>query len=653
MLAVLVLTPAALAVCSGTAHACSSHNGDQSACTSAGCSYNSNNNRCQSTHNTCDSYSTQSTCESHSCTWTEDNNGGGGGGDTGGNDTGTGGSGGSTTTTTIDGGTIIPVDIFFEQPLEGDIVKRGPVTLVVRALNGGVLDNSIAVNAYSTLFSNMPLIGGHNGRTGYYGTTFTIDEKDAAGKHTIRVTAEKEAYDEQQISITVDPTITINATINGTFEKGTRIYIEGSATYFDGSPVTSTPVDLVISAGEQTIVNTQVNITRFGTLKEDYLISFADPEGDWTISMTATDSYGNTGTYVYEDAVTTPEGVAFYTVTFLSPLKNGEFSRGDAIPVTVQVSEEETLITDAIVQLRQSDGSLTQLREVEEGTYTGEYDVGLSDELGTLQISVQATTNVNNITRAGGNSIPVIVRAATINTVLLKPTSTEFFTGQRIIFEGRATYDNDLPVENAEAKVQFGNKTITLRETEPGIYKGDYVVLPEDLEVKTMVLSVVDAFGSVAKGQSEAISIEPIGEYELQARLFYYNYVRPFWYAYAGGLVLFLLITYPLWHGMHMRRQLKKTKRKETEILDMEKDIQRKYFKKHNISRENYDALMLKYRERAEELEEIERKLDNKIHKKKATKNKKKKAAKAKKVEKKSAKKTIKKKTVRKSATKK
>jgi len=49
----------------------------------------------------------------------------------------------------------------------------------------------------------------------------------------------------------------------------------------------------------------------------------------------------------------------------------------------------------------------------------------------------------------------------------------------------------------------------------------------------------------------------------------------------------------------------------------MEKDIQRKYFKRHLITREDYEKLILKYREQASELEEKMMKTNNKLHPKK------------------------------------
>lgn len=54
----------------------------------------------------------------------------------------------------------------------------------------------------------------------------------------------------------------------------------------------------------------------------------------------------------------------------------------------------------------------------------------------------------------------------------------------------------------------------------------------------------------------------------------------------------------------------------EKRVLEMEKDIQRKYFKHHSITREDYDKLMLKYQERASDLKEKRLMLSKKLGRK-------------------------------------
>ena len=43
----------------------------------------------------------------------------------------------------------------------------------------------------------------------------------------------------------------------------------------------------------------------------------------------------------------------------------------------------------------------------------------------------------------------------------------------------------------------------------------------------------------------------------------------------------------------------------------MEKDTQRKYFKQHSLTQEDYNKLMLKYKERASDIKEKKLRLEN------------------------------------------
>ena len=83
------------------------------------------------------------------------------------------------------------------------------------------------------------------------------------------------------------------------------------------------------------------------------------------------------------------------------------------------------------------------------------------------------------------------------------------------------------------------------------------------------------------------------------------------------GVLILIIATQPLWHWKSLKLRLKKTIEDEKRTLEMRKDTQRKYFKHHSMSREDYDKLMLKYRVRASDLKEKRLKLQNKLGKKK------------------------------------
>ncbi|MDO8459546.1 MAG: hypothetical protein Q7S74_00400, partial [Nanoarchaeota archaeon] len=153
---------------------------------------------------------------------------------------------------------------------------------------------------------------------------------------------------------------------------------------------------------------------------------------------------------------------------------------------------------------------------------------------------------------------------------------------------------------------------IKLIETGLGEYSAFYLFTEKDVNAASLQLSASDIYGNSVAFTPKAIKVEQIGKYELKLRLFYYNILARYWYLFILGVILVILITEPLWHRVYLKRSLKRVIENEERVIEMEKDIQRKYFKHHSITREDYDKLMLKYREKAADLKEKKLKLQKK-----------------------------------------
>ena len=149
-----------------------------------------------------------------------------------------------------------------------------------------------------------------------------------------------------------------------------------------------------------------------------------------------------------------------------------------------------------------------------------------------------------------------------------------------------------------------------------GEYSAFYLFTEKDVKAASLQLSASDIYGNSVVLTPKSIEVEQIGKYELKLRLFYYNILARYWYLFVFGVILIILITGPLWHRAYLKRSLKKAIENETRVIEMEKDIQRKYFKHHSITREDYDKLMLKYRERASDLKEKRLLLSKKLGRK-------------------------------------
>ena len=523
----------------------------------------------------------------------------------------------TTTTTTTDGGgggPPSPVKVVLQNPLDGDTIKRGVLTIFVEGFEGGDPDSDLRITAESELFETVKLVRNFEKRdSGIYGANVTIGKNITKGEYAIVVKGERGTYDEQRILITVDPTIYINTHLNQEeFFKGERIRLSGDLAYFDDEPVKNNTVELSISAPDFLLNKTIISNT-LGRFEDDYLISFAEPDGRWNIKIWAADEDDNEGNINLFTKVSTPERVAFYTVTFLSPLTNAEFKRGSSVPITVEIKEEGKPVRDAVVDFRNPQAEILNLKEVEPGTYTAEYKIKSDDPLREWYIAVQAVKTINGITRAGGTKIPVTIRPAALNLVLVRPRTTDFFSGLQIEIEAELSYTDGTKVEKADVFAVIGDETIKLVETELGEYSAFYLFTEKDVTAKSLQLSASDIHGNSVTLTPKAIEVERIGKYELKLRLFYHNILARYWYIFVLVILLAVIVTKPLWYKKYLKVSLKKAIEDGKRVIEMEKDTQRKYFKHHSISRDDYDKSMHKYRTRASDLKEKRLRLKKKL----------------------------------------
>jgi len=253
------------------------------------------------------------------------------------------------------------------------------------------------------------------------------------------------------------------------------------------------------------------------------------------------------------------------------------------------------------------------LQEVAPGTYTAEYKIKPDDPLERWYIAVQAVKTVNGITKAGGTKIPIVIWPAALNLALVNQRTTDFFTGQQTEIKAELSYSDGIKIEKADVFATIGNETIKLIETNLGEYSVFYLFTEKDVTATSLQLSASDIYGNSVAITPKAIEVKQIGKYELKFRLFYYNILARYWYIFVFGILLAVTVTKPLWYKKYLKVNLKKAVENEERVIEMEKDIQRKYFKHHSITREDYDKLMLKYRERASDLKEKRLRLNEKL----------------------------------------
>jgi len=523
----------------------------------------------------------------------------------------------TTTTTTTGGGGPAPIIVSIESPEDGQTMKRGVLTLIVKGYRGTNPETDMIVTATSDLFEGATLTNNFEQRgPGIYGTNVTINKDVKKGNYVILVHGRREsAVDEHQILVTLDPTINVATSIKDSYFKGDRIFFEGEAKYFDGSLAKNSSMEIAIFAPGDYFFNISTASDQNGKFAVSYPISFAEPEGNWDIRITAKDKDGNEGSKLLKTKVSTPEGVVFYTVNFLSPFKDAEFKRGSVVPITVEVKDEGISLEKAAVEFKSPRGELISLAEVRPGVYSLEHVIAADDPLGIWYLSTQAVKSIDGVTKAGGNKIPLVILPAALSLRLLQPTSSDFFIGQQIRIRAELAYADGTGVQNAIVKANLGNESVILLEIEPGIYRADYLFTTKDATATSLQLSGEDIFGNSVISSQEAFSVRQISSFELAVRLFYYNIIARYWYLLVLGIILLVLMVEPFWYTHHLKSNTKKVVGTEERITEIQKETQRSYFKHHTITREEYEELALKYQKQMTELREKKLYLHKKLAK--------------------------------------
>src|SRR3989344_3076038 len=406
-----------------------------------------------------------------------------------------GGGGGETTTTTTTtesgggGGIQKVVGVIARDPENLETLKRGTHLFLTQVYYVGKPSNDAKVTAESNLFGklNFPLrktVARYSiSDDGFYGLNITIGKNVTKGRYKILYKAEQNSqYDEFAILVNIDPELRIDASLNETYFKGQNLEISGFIHDFNGTPQENVSATISASHEGVLIFKKGVSIYKSGFFQYIFPISFGEPDGIWDIKIEVMDKDGNEGNLNLKTNILTPTGVAYYTVTFLSPLANGEFKRGSIVPITVEIKEGGKPIENASVDFRTPKAEITS----------------------------------NNITKAGGTKIPIVIWPATLNLVLVEPKKTDFFTGLQIEIKGALSYSDGTKVEKADVFATIGNETIQLIETGLGEYSAFYLFTEKDVKAASLQLSASDIYGNSIALTPKAIEVEQIGKFGLK-----------------------------------------------------------------------------------------------------------------------------------------
>jgi hypothetical protein len=442
--------------------------------------------------------------------------------------------------------------------------------------------------------------------------TFTTNSTVAAGSFTFRVTGTSTGGTIRtvDISVSVSTTITITVTTdNASYEKGQRIGISGTAKNPKNESVENgtATISIVNGSWKRTVTSSIVN----GAYSASYFITFDNPEGTWKISVTAVDNHGNVTSAPENVSVTVvyPVAYRYYVVTFLSPTVGQTFSRGQAVTVTVQITEDNRKLGGANVMLVTPRGDNVPLAEISFGVYSATYTLPWDAQTGDWYMSVIGEKTAEGVFKAGASLTIVGVAPATLSLTLISPTKLQFEAWETVEISVEARYSDGSPVVEGIVIVNKPNgENLLLVAKGGGVYDATYTIGGGEAGTWSIQVSAVDAYGNSGSMMAASTVIVPAGAF---------SYVTRYWPVVLAAILGLVVTSAFVARGSLRVRRLEAIKREKKGIERLKKDATIKYFKDGSISREGYDDLIKEYASKLTDLEKEEGILIDKLKKKK------------------------------------
>lgn len=311
-----------------------------------------------------------------------------------------------------------------------------------------------------------------------------------------------------------------------TFTAGQTIFVKASVTRPDGSTVTSGSVSFVITG--TSIANTPRAMTFSTSLNAwtgSYTLLGTDVPGIQSVTVSATDSSGNSGAGFHEVTITTTG----LSIT-LNPL-GSVFNRGQAVTLSASVELSGSPLAGATVTANAPDGSTITLTNSGGGTYTAQHIVSASDPTGTWAIAVLATFGGQTVSASTSvllsSSLKVVV--STWSSSSFSQTKDNFVTGDTVFVLARVSLQDNTAVEagNVAATISGTSsasspRSLTFSNSLNG-WVGSYTIQATDTTgTQVVTVTASDSHSNSGSGtHSIGINTVVAAQQPLEARITY------------------------------------------------------------------------------------------------------------------------------------
>ncbi len=516
-----------------------------------------------------------------------------------------------------DGGVQSVIGIFPRYPLSGDKINYGKWTIKTEIYFAGEKTNSASIKAKSDLFEE-DIILKHNQEDseGMYSSEANIKSNINPGQHRITIISNLGGqYNEAQILVNLAYDLNVNFNLTDKHTKGKSMFLTGTVKSAENEALDNNLIKIKGKKQDILIFETKTTTDKEGKFLAVYPVKFSDPEGDWDIEVEAISEDGRVGFNKGVTHIQISSGTNYYSVNFLTPISEGNFKRGEIIPISIEVKDSEYLIEGANVSISTPSEETIFLKEVQPGIYSGEYKVKQIEPMGKRYLKALAENKQNQVIKVGGTSLPIEITSTEIK-FKLDSLDEVIFTNSKLKISTNLEYTDGSPVRGAQVNAILSNgKILSLIEKKDGVYGNEYLIESESQGSLNVEIRATDS--SDNKGiYSKSLIVKQrskIGNYLAITKY----YLLKYWWA-TMIMILSLIIIYKPFVDRKMSKiNLKKSIELQKKIKELQIETEKRYYKKGEINKKEFNEIMLGFEQNMTKAREKQKEYQQRLNKNK------------------------------------
>jgi hypothetical protein len=337
----------------------------------------------------------------------------------------------------------------------------------------------------------------------------------------------------------------------------------------------------------------EITTSANGSFSYSYRTSLIDPTGEWALDANGFDANNNRFSLSKTVLVEDPGRERSLGIDYASDKIT--VGKGETVSFVVTVTDFNFPVSDASVELVDPLGNNFPLSFLSDGKYGFSYRAPFELPAGQQSFRFQARRSTG-ITVKGTKEFVFPIEGKPFSMELLLPTEKKFSIGDSVRFRVRAEYAPAQPVLDANAFVLINGKRVPLASEGGGFYSGEYLLEETDAGSLPFEAVVADRFEnrSSATGSVEAIGFG------------FLFFVQRFGAIVLVIAVILLTFFWFLHRSMNKSLLIQKLEKRKNELLELEKNIQVKYFELASMEKTEFEKFMALYEN---ELKEVEKKL--------------------------------------------